>query len=97
MMPHPEAPWSSSYMLNRLREVVQNENLAHWKKSYVAAYSAGIYIVIPEDITSIHWGARPTKELAHLIDIGGWGGQFGEVDGVSLPYITFIIRPNEEK
>jgi hypothetical protein len=95
IIPHPKAPWTSGYMVDRLREVLQNENLANWKKSYIERTPTGIAIVIPDDLTTNAWGARPHPALGELIMAGGWDGAFVEVKDVKLPYITFFIQPKQ--
>lgn len=95
-IPHPRPPWTSSYLVDRIREVIQNENLANWKKSYVEKRTTGVHVVLHEDVVTNMWGARPHAAIAAVIEAGGWDGSFIEVDGVKIPYVTFSIQPKQE-
>jgi len=95
-IPHPKPPWTSGYLVDRIREVIQNESLAHWKKSYVEKRTTGVHIVLHEDVISNMWGARPHQAIADVIAVGGWDGSFIETDEVKPPYLTFSIQPKRE-
>ena len=96
-IPHPEAPWTSSYLLNRLREVMQKESVATWRKSYVEKRTSNIKIVIHEDAVQYFYGKKLPREAQEMVDLSGWALDYENQLEQDQSYSVFCASPKMEK
>lgn len=90
---HPEVPWSYTYLMNRLREKMQDETLANWKKSYVQKTSFGLKLCLHEDVNN-NYISVPPMCLSNLITEAGW--EYVYVD-ITNSYKEFSLNAKLER
>jgi hypothetical protein len=86
-----ETPWSDSYLMGRIREILQDGSGANWMKSYVEKSTFGLSLVVTMQAAGTGWGVMLPYKLSNLITEAGWDFTHLEHDSDSA-YAHFALR-----